>query len=84
MKEEEFLILCDFDENCAFVAQNTAQSFYWNNDRVAILKTVIYQKESNELKHRSLALLPDNINYDTISVNEFQKFITKYLKENIQ
>ena len=29
----EFLICFDFAENYAFVVQNSAQSFHWNNDQ---------------------------------------------------
>ena len=34
LKEGEFLILCDFAENYAFVVQNAAQSFNWKLDQI--------------------------------------------------
>lgn len=84
LKIGEFIVLCDFAENYAFVAQNAAQSFHWNNDQVTIFTTVIYYKEVDELKHRSLAILSDNLNHDTVAVYEFQKIITNHLKENFK
>ena len=84
LKEREFLILCDFAENYAFVVQNAAQSFDWNNDQATICTEVIYYKEDIILKHRSLAMLSDCLTHDTIAVYEFQKIITHYLKENFQ
>ena len=38
----EFLICFDFAENYAFVVQNSAQSFHWNNDQATIFTFVIY------------------------------------------
>lgn len=82
IKDDEFLVLCDFAENYAFVAQNAAQSFHWNNDQVTIFTTVIYYTENGELKHRSLVILSDSLNHDTVAVYEFQKIIINYLKKN--
>ena len=82
LKEGEFLILCDFAENYAFIVQNAAQSFHWNNDQATIFTVVIHYKEDNTLKHRTLAMLSDCLTHDTIAVYEFQKIITHYLKEN--
>ena len=59
-------------------------SFHWNNDQATIFTVVIYYKEDNILKHRSLAMLSDCLTHDTIVVYEFQKIITHYLKENFQ
>ena len=42
LTEGEFLILCDFAENYAFVVQNAARSFHWNNDQATILTVVIF------------------------------------------
>ena len=82
LKEREFLILCDFAKNYAFVVQNVAQSFHWNNDQATIFTVVIYYKEANILKHRSLAMLSECLTHDLIVVYEFQKIITHYLKGN--
>ena len=80
--------MCDiyvfFAENYAFVVRNAAQSFYWNNDQATVFTVVIYYKEDNILKHRSLAMLSHCLTHDTIAVHEFQKIITHYLEANYQ
>ena len=50
----EFLICFDSAENYAFVVQNSAPSFHWNNDQATIFTVVIYHKDGGELKHRSV------------------------------
>ena len=33
LNEEEFLIFLDFAESYAFIIQNAAQAFHWNNNQ---------------------------------------------------
>ncbi|KYM96890.1 hypothetical protein ALC62_12427 [Cyphomyrmex costatus] len=80
--DNEFIVQCDFAENYAFVIQNAAQSFHWNNNQCSIFTAVIYYKEQEELKHRSIAILSDSLKHDTIAVYECQKIIVQFLKEN--
>lgn len=82
LPDNQFLVQCDFAENYAFVVQNAAQSFHWNNNQCTIFTAVIYYKEQEELKHRSIAILSDSLKHDTIAVYECQKIIIKYLKEH--
>ena len=78
------MICFDFAENYAFVAQNSAQSFYWNNDQATIFTVVIYYKDGVERKHRSIAIISDDLAHDTVDVNEYQKIIINYLKNNFE
>ena len=78
----EFLICFDFLEDYAFVVQNSAQSFHWNNDQATIFTVVIYYKNGGELKHRSIAIISDNLAHDTVAVHEYRKIIINYLKNN--
>ena len=71
---DEFLICFDFAENYAFVVQNLALSFHWNNDQATIFTDVIYYQDGGELKHRSIAIIFDNLAYDTVIVHEYQNF----------
>ncbi|KYN27624.1 hypothetical protein ALC57_02985 [Trachymyrmex cornetzi] len=77
---DEFMICFDFAENYAFVIQNSAQSFHWNNDQATIFTVVIYYKESGQLKHKSIAIISDNLAHDTAAVYVYQKLILDYLK----
>ena len=76
-------MLCfDFTENYAFVVQNSDQSFHSNNDQAIIFTVVIYYKDGGELKHRSIAIISDNVAHNTVAVHEYQKIIINYLKNN--
>ena len=80
----EFLICFDFAENYAFVVQNSAQSFHWNNEQATIVTAVIYYKYGGEVKHRSIAIISDNLAHDTVAVHEYQNIIINYLKNNFE
>ena len=49
------------------------QLFYWNNDQAIIFTVMIYYKDSGELKHRSIAIISDNLAHGTVAVHEYQK-----------
>ncbi|KAJ8675721.1 hypothetical protein QAD02_011507 [Eretmocerus hayati] len=80
----QFIVCFDFAENYAFVVQNSAQSFHWNNNQATIFTVVIYYVENGELKHKSLAIISDNLAHDTYSVYQYQKIIIEYLRENFE
>lgn len=80
LQEGEFLVCCDFAENYAFVIQNFTQLFHCNNNQASVFTVVVYYKEDNKLKHVSMAVISDNLNYDTVSVYEYQKLIISDLK----
>jgi len=78
----EILITCDFAENYAFVAQNAAQSFHWNNNQATIFTVVVYYRKNGELRHDSIAIISDNLAHDTVAVYEYQKIVIAFLKIN--
>ena len=57
LQESEFLVLCDFAENYAFIAQNSAQAFHWNNNQATIFTIGIYYQRQNDLKFKGVAIL---------------------------
>lgn len=80
LKTDEFLIICDFAENYAFVVQNAASGFHWNNNSATVFPVVIYFKINNELNHRSLVIISDCNNHDAVAVHVFNKIITDFVK----
>lgn len=80
LKDREFLVVCDFAKNYAFVVQNAASGFHWNNNTSTIYPVVIYFKENNELVHRSLVIISDCNNHDSVAVYVFSKIITDFIK----
>lgn len=84
LSEGEFIVQCDFAENYAFVVQNAAQAFHWNNDQTTIFTVVIYYKEKDEIKHKSIAILSDNLKHDTTAVYQYQTLIIEYMKTHFK
>lgn len=81
LQEGEVLVFCDFAENYAFIAQNAAQTFHWNNDQVSIHTVVYYYVQNQELKHHSMAILSDDLKHNTTAVHAFQKILINHLRE---
>lgn len=78
-----FVSLCDFSENFAFIVQDAAQSFHWNNNQATIHPFGFYFKdESGLLKNGNFVIISDCMEHDAISVNLFQKHVIQFLKDN--
>lgn len=80
LKPGEFLVTLDFAENYAFVVQEAAQAFHWNNDQATIFPMVVYYKDNDESKHFSFVVISDCRHHDTVAVYMFQKKLIQYLK----
>ena len=82
MRNGEFIISFDFAENYKFILQNGVQVFHWYTDQATIFTTVIYYVKDSEVKHKSVAIISDNLSHDTVAVYEYQKIILNYLEAN--
>lgn len=81
LQDNEVLAVCDFAENYAFIIQDAVPGFHWNNDQATIFPTVIYFKKNNELTHRSLVIISDNNNHDSVAVYVYLKIVIDFIKE---
>ena len=77
----EFLVLLDFAENYAFVLQDAAQGFHWNNAQATIHPFVCYYRSDDTLKHISHIVISDFMKHDTVSVHLFQRNLVRFLKD---
>ena len=77
----EFLVLLDFAENYAFVLQDAAQGFLWNNAQATIHPFVCYYRSDDTLKHISYVVISDCMKHDTVSVHLFQRNLVRFLKD---
>lgn len=75
LHHDEVMVQCDFAENYAYIAQNSAQAFHYNNDQCTVLTVVLYYKNQEELKHKSIVLLSNSTTHDTAAVNVMQQTI---------
>ena len=80
LKPGEVAVSADFSENYAFVLQDAAQGFHWNNSQCTIHPFVVYFKESLSISHRSFVVISDCLQHDTIAVYLFQKRLVGFLK----
>ena len=69
----ELLVTADFSENYAFVVQDAAQGFHWNNLQATIHPFVCYYIESEKACHLSFVVISECLHHDTVAVSLFQK-----------
>ena len=94
LKMGEFLVVGDFAENYSFVVQDAAQSFHWNNLQATLHPFVCYYRDESDhvndddgvmrLKHRSLVIISESNNHDTVAVHLFQKVLMRFLTDEIR
>ncbi|XP_074108483.1 uncharacterized protein LOC141533475 isoform X2 [Cotesia typhae] len=69
-----------FCKNYAFVVQNAAAGFHWNNNQATVFPVVIYYIVNNKLEHKSLVIISDSNKHDAVAVHVFIEIITDYVK----
>lgn len=83
LTEKEAIVTIDFAENYAFVVQNAAPGFHWNNNQATLFNVVIYYKKGEELLHHSLVIVSDNLHHDTEAVYTYNKHVISFIKEKL-
>ena len=73
LKPGEIVVSADFSENYAFILQDAAQGFHWNNSQATIHPFVAYFRESDSINHLSFVIISDKLHHDTIAVYLYQK-----------
>ena len=74
----------DFSENYAYVCQDAAQAFHYNNDQCTVFTCIYYYKEKGELKHKSHIFLSDSTKHDKAAVYTIQKMLIPMIKEDVK
>lgn len=88
LNDGEFLVICDFSENFAFVLQDAAQGFHWNNAQatihpfVAYYKVVDKTKNTSEVRHKSYVVISDSLIHDSVAVHLHIKHFIEFLKSS--
>lgn len=80
LEQGDLAIVTDFAENYAFVVQDAAQAFHWNNDQATLLPMVIYYRENDMLLHHNFMVVSNCLKHDTVAVYMYQKELLKFLK----
>lgn len=80
LSEGEFIVICDFAENYAFVVQQAVPGFHWNNNQATIYPVVVYFRNNGALSHRSLVIISECLKHDAIAVHTFNKIINDFIR----
>ena len=81
LKNGEVVVQADFSENYAFIVQDAAQGFHWNNSQATVHPFVVYYTHSQEEHHISFVVISDCLHHDTLAVYLFQKKLILFLKQ---
>ena len=82
--ENEVVVKWDFSENYAFVVQNAAQAFHFNNDQSTVFSAIFYYKENSELKRKSVIFLSESRKHDTAAVYTIQTKLIEKIKNTVK
>lgn len=80
LANDECMVICDFAENYAFVIQDAAPGFHWNNNSATIFTVVLYYKSNGILTHKSLVVISDCLHHDAVAVWGYPQFIVDLAK----
>ena len=83
LETSEVVVCANFSENYAFVLQDAAQGFHWNNSQCTIHPFVIYHKVSSSISYQSYVVISDCLNHDTTAVYLYQKGFITFLKSEL-
>lgn len=82
LRNGEFLVICDFSENYAFIIQNAAQAFHYNNNQATLYTVIYYYRDGDELKQGSIVVISESTTHDAIAVHICHSKIIEHLKNN--
>ena len=85
LKPGELVVCADFSENYAFVLQDAAQGFHWNNAQATLHPFVAYFRESNtsEISHLNFVVISECLHHDTVAVHLFQRKLISFLQDRL-
>ena len=68
LKEGEVLIMFDFNQNFAYVAQDAAQAYYFNKTQCSVFPVIYYFREGGVIGHECCVVLSDSTRHDSTFV----------------
>jgi hypothetical protein len=80
LQEGEYVVICDFSENYAFIVQNSIQAYYWSINQASLHPFVCYYKLNGVEHHFCFVVISNIMHHDTVSVYLYQTYIIKNLK----
>ena len=81
LREDEVLLFSGFSENFAYVVQDAAQAYHYNNDQCTVFPVVFYYGSNNEIKHHTIILLSDCAKHDAATVHLMQEKVIPVIQK---
>ena len=85
LQRGELVVCADFSENYAFVLQDAAQGFHWNNAQSTLHPFVAYFRESqtSKVNHLNFVVISECLHHDTVAFHLFQTRLISFLKDRL-
>ena len=85
LKPGALVAFADFSENYAFVLQDAAQGFHWNNAQATLHPFIAYLRESNasEISHLNFVVISECLHHDTVAVHLFQRKLISFFQDRL-
>lgn len=77
------MVLYDFSENYAYIIQDAAQAYHYNNDQCTVSPVVYYYCVGNKIMHKSLIFISDCLSHDTVAVHVVRSMLLEEIKKNV-
>lgn len=81
LKEGEFIVICDFSENYAFVIQESPQGQYFAKQQCTIHPFCIYYKVDGVLKTQSMIIISEDPDHYFAQVYLFKRKLVEYMRQ---
>lgn len=80
LADGEVLNMFDFSQNFAYIAQDAAQAFYYNNNQCTVFPYIFYYRKDGVIQHQCCIFLSDCIKHDSAFVYAAMTLIMPKIK----
>jgi len=82
LSDTTLIVTMDFGMNYSCLIQGEIQSYHWSKKQVTIHPVVIFYKENQEVKHRTIVFISDDLDHDADLVQVFEDKIINIVKQD--
>lgn len=84
LSKGEVMVCFDFSENFAYIAQDAAQSFHYNNDQCTVFPVIYYYRDDSAIVHECCIFLSDSTKHDTAAVYTILTQLVPHIQKNVR
>ncbi|XP_034253085.1 uncharacterized protein LOC117652350 [Thrips palmi] len=82
LNDSTIIVTMDFGMNYSCLIQGEIQSYHWSKKQVTIHPVVIFYKDGQEVKHRTIVFISDDLDHDADLVQVFEEKIIEIVKQD--